>query len=490
MTMTTDGDLRDAIEKGATLAANLSDASVHYIENRREELSQLQWKLMRDQVSGVAEKLVQVGHRVQELTEGMASMKHEHEESCRRMRYETEVLIENAKETGKHDLHTLGERVDAVNNSISSERNRREVAKQNTEQQLQGIRDMLSADRSTRRSELVATNSMLEERWQALLEESRCREAIETRHTSDVNWLSERIESLARSQAEKVQDLCDQVKTVALNVSSSLQDGTRSVLQVQSIAESTQIEVTARIRKLDDRMANYEKKISEIANREVLHYDELQAKTRKLISGLEEFRLEERGRSMGLRQSQAVDEAEELRKGSPLSNTFFTQVSEAEGSSLPPQVQGGPSGSLSMQQPSSQPSVLVEDLGALGNVRNSEMSRSYHRGAAARSVSPPLPLQQFQAHPLTPQQFPQGYTPVAIPSTPGSSQGRSVGAPPQALRPGPRSVSPIFSRSASYNSQQAMVQQPMVSGANLMQPSRQVSVPRQRPEGNPTAPVR
>merc|ERR1719174_1501482 len=150
------------------------------------------------------------------------------------MRHEMECFFEQAKEAANQTVQKLAERVDSLSNTISSERSRREVGKQNTEQQIQGLRDMLAADRSTRRSELQATNSMLEEGRLALQEEAKKKEAIEARQTSDVNWLSERIEALTQTQGEQVQDLCEQLKTVALNVNASLQDWTRSVLQVQS----------------------------------------------------------------------------------------------------------------------------------------------------------------------------------------------------------------------------------------------------------------
>merc|ERR1719197_458961 len=107
------------------------------------------------------------------MSEELSTFKHEHEESCRRMRNETESLLEQTKEALKRDVYLLGERVDGVSNNLNSERSRREVAKQNMEQQIQGLRDMLSADRSTRRSELGATNSLLEEGRLALLEEAK-----------------------------------------------------------------------------------------------------------------------------------------------------------------------------------------------------------------------------------------------------------------------------------------------------------------------------
>merc|ERR1719502_1182764 len=248
-------------------------------------------------------------------------MKHEHEEACRRLRNEMETLVESTKAAAKHDLLQLAERVDAVSANINSERNRREVSKQNTEQQIQGLRDMLSTDRSTRRTELVATHSLVEENRQALLEESKNREAIEARRIADVAWLSERIEALAKSQAEKVQDLCEQVKTVALDVHASLQDGTRSVLQVQSIAESTQIEASSRLKQPEDRILSIDNKIGEIGNREVLHYDELQDKHRRIYARLQDLTLEDRSRGFTTRRVQAEEVGEDLRMMNAVAGT-------------------------------------------------------------------------------------------------------------------------------------------------------------------------
>jgi hypothetical protein len=80
----TDNDLRDTIAKDQTpLCATLTDASIHYIENRREELAQMQWKLIRDQVSGSMAKHAEVTRQVAELAEALSIQKKEAEAACR-----------------------------------------------------------------------------------------------------------------------------------------------------------------------------------------------------------------------------------------------------------------------------------------------------------------------------------------------------------------------------------------------------------------------
>lgn len=51
-TLNSNAQLQEAVVSGLTpLCATLTDASIHYIENRREELAQMQWKLVRDQMT-------------------------------------------------------------------------------------------------------------------------------------------------------------------------------------------------------------------------------------------------------------------------------------------------------------------------------------------------------------------------------------------------------------------------------------------------------
>lgn len=488
--LATDGDLRAVVERGGKLTANLSEASVHYIENRREELSQLQWKVLRDKVSSVSEKIVQVGHKLHELSEDVTTFKHEHEESCRRMRAETQTLIERSKDAYKRDFHQLGERVDAVSNSITSERSRREMSKQSIEQQIQGLRDMLSADRSTRRTELGGTNSMLEEGRLALLEEAKKKEVLEARHTTDVNWLSERIEAVAQAQGEQVQDLCEQLKTVALNVNASLQDGTRSVLQVQSIAESTQIEASSRMKVLEDRIYGYESRIGEIANREVLHYDDLLAKHRKTYAILEDLRLEERGLTktgMSMRRLQS-EELEETRKSLPqspiMSTTMLSEV-EAPGLHAAASVTAPGMGSFG---PTPQQSAWESSAGA--------SVAGPSRGSIARSVSPPMSLRS-SSHAAAQSANSSATAPGMVGSfsaVPGSvpvAFRQASGSTTRSFTAAPRSVSPTpVGRFASY----AGGSSPTVAGIpvagipvtapwNMQQQQRQMSVPRQRPDG-------
>merc|ERR1719387_1926803 len=204
-------------------------------------------------------------------------------------------MVENSKDVARQNLLQLVERVDAVSHLIHSERNIREASKLGIERQIQGVRDVVESDRSARRTEAAATVSLIEEGRQALLEESRSREAFEERHGFDINNLSDRIEALQRSSAEKDQDLSNQLKMVATQCYNAVQENSRTVAQVRSGAESAQIEAGSRLLNLEDRATSLEARVMEEKNWQGQSFDRMHEKYEKLTHAVEQIRLSERG---------------------------------------------------------------------------------------------------------------------------------------------------------------------------------------------------
>merc|ERR1719387_3119837 len=204
-------------------------------------------------------------------------------------------MVENSKDVARQNLLQLVERVDAVSHLIHSERNIREASKLGIERQIQGVRDVVESDRSARRTEAAATVSLIEEGRQALLEESRAREAFEERHGFDINNLSDRIEALQRSSAEKDQDLSNQLKMVATQCYNAVQENSRTVAQVRSGAESAQIEAGSRLLNLEDRATSLEARVMEEKSWQGQSFDRMHEKYEKLTHAVEQIRLSERG---------------------------------------------------------------------------------------------------------------------------------------------------------------------------------------------------
>mmetsp|Transcript_151328 Transcript_151328/g.267082 ORF Transcript_151328/g.267082 Transcript_151328/m.267082 type:complete len:629 (+) Transcript_151328:83-1969(+) len=400
VSLITDGDLRYAVKRGRMpLIANLCEASIHSIEIRREELAQMQWKLLRDQVSGLAEKILSVGHRVQELSEAINGLKKEREADVDRAKNQLNALVDSAKDAAQQSFMQIAERVDAVAHSVAIERNNREATKQGTENMIQSLRDQITADRSTRRSEQAAMSSQVDEVQKTILQELKARESFEARHRNDINWLSDRIEALSATQVEKHQDLSDQWKTHMGQAQTQEQDYARQVVQVQTDAESAKIESLSRFKRLEDRAATIEQRLAEIAGREANHFDELQSKHHKIRTSLEQLRLEDRGRGLEMRRRAALNNGlEDLQEEKDASSSDIMASTSTQG----------------LRLETSSPASFSAEV----NTR-----RSLGGGAASslplqsRSPSPPMPMRM--------ENVPAAYPNVA-PGTPMVSPGSSV----------------------------------------------------------------
>merc|ERR1719326_1589288 len=82
-----DGEILDAIDQGKTpLQATLSDHAVHDFEQRREELAQMQWKVMRDQLSNLTASLQGIQSQTQDLRDQFEVYKREQRQNMDRMK--------------------------------------------------------------------------------------------------------------------------------------------------------------------------------------------------------------------------------------------------------------------------------------------------------------------------------------------------------------------------------------------------------------------
>jgi len=310
--LSTDVDIYNAVTGGLTpLCATLTDASIHYIENRREELAQMQWKLIRDQVTGATAKVADLNRRVQEMSEGVATGSREVVSAAERLRSELLGTVEGAREGARGDLLQLSERVNAVSQLVAKERNVREVSNQGLEKQIQGLRDAMESDRSVRRQEAAATCSQIEDVRQGVELESRAREAFEDRQSMDSIKASERMDEMQSQRNDDAQDYSHQLKKASLEADQMVQAQGRLMMQMRSEMDSSFVNSTARLQQLEDRCATHEGRLGENTSRQMQSVERLSERIEKLSQSVEQVRLGERtqGASM-LEQSGRIDKLE------------------------------------------------------------------------------------------------------------------------------------------------------------------------------------
>lgn len=297
----TDRDLNDAILRGQVpLVATLSDSSIHFIENRREELAQMQWKLMRDQVAGTSGKVAELHRTIAEMKEFVETHKKECQAAADRLRLELLGAVENGREVSKGDLMQLAERVNAVSHLLAKERSMRDVATQGVEKQVQGVRDALEADKTLRRKELGTMSSLVDDCKKTLEADARSRERFEDRYAQDTHKLNDRLEGMSQLQAEENQDLAQLSAKMRHEVDQSLQACSRQVSLSNNEMEQVASEARANVKTIEDRLGNLEARHSEAVSRQTAKFDLINGRSDKVAQALDQARMGERRQGAGI----------------------------------------------------------------------------------------------------------------------------------------------------------------------------------------------
>merc|ERR1719359_100138 len=106
--LSTDMQVQDAIAQGLTpLCATLPDKSLHHLENRREELAQMQWKLVRDQMTQSNNQVTQLTRQLTEVQFQVQALNRESQNGFERVREEIHKTMENERNTTKAELQPV-----------------------------------------------------------------------------------------------------------------------------------------------------------------------------------------------------------------------------------------------------------------------------------------------------------------------------------------------------------------------------------------------
>jgi len=128
-TLSSDAQVADAITKGhVPLYAALTDQAIHFIENRREELAQMQWKLVRDQMTAASGKMAALQRQVTEMQKDFEQFKQESTSVIDRVHKEALRAVESERDVAQCEVRQLSERVSAVAQLLAGERQKRDVA--------------------------------------------------------------------------------------------------------------------------------------------------------------------------------------------------------------------------------------------------------------------------------------------------------------------------------------------------------------------------
>eukprot|EP00811_Abedinium_folium_P029221 NODE_4582_length_1873_cov_7.302978.p1 GENE.NODE_4582_length_1873_cov_7.302978~~NODE_4582_length_1873_cov_7.302978.p1 ORF type:complete len:402 (+),score=144.91 NODE_4582_length_1873_cov_7.302978:166-1371(+) len=271
-TLSTDGDLWRVVMLGQTpIVATLSATSVHFIENRREELAHMQWKVLRDEFSGLSERLSVMGRQADELAETITWHRREQEASNDRVRSDVTAFVERAKSDLKQAVKPLGERLEAMQQIVQTERRAREMTQSSLEEQLGAVCNSIEEDRVAHQRDQTQIASLVKNYGFAVSDEVAARMHFEGRQNRAMDRMHDRIEAALRSNALHLEDLGSEIQRLGRNVAREIDTHSDQVarhsvttdacmedlvgLEMQFEERLTEVEILSGARPLEDRDA-------------------------------------------------------------------------------------------------------------------------------------------------------------------------------------------------------------------------------------------
>lgn len=195
----TDQQLESAISgQRLPLQAGLSDASVHLIENRREELAQMQWKVIRDKMQSYSADLLQLTRQMSDLQQQFEMQGKEHDSKLEVFRGDVNKQMAQGRSSLEATMVSLSERVQSFTNLVNGEKNKREHASKALENQLQELRKVLDQERHERLQEASRHVEMLKECKVKCEAQQRALEAAEQQRSADMQSLKVELARAAR----------------------------------------------------------------------------------------------------------------------------------------------------------------------------------------------------------------------------------------------------------------------------------------------------
>lgn len=289
--LATDQGLVDAISGGQTpLKATLTDASIHYIENRRHELAEMQWKLMRDEQAGATDKIQKLSHQVSELKQELQTYREDQAKLLRRIQTDLERSLVNEREVAHSENKQLAERANAIAQLVSGEANKREANISGLEKSIDIVRHMFDTERQSHGQDLNTYTNAIQDAKGAVEDEKTARQAFEERHMFDIQRLAERIDAAQSHFSSLLQDQVTSFKKSAEECNSALVQQNKLVVRTRGDTDQQLTDTIARINDFDTRCLAMETRMAEAAARQAAMLEQVMQRHESVAQGLESVR--------------------------------------------------------------------------------------------------------------------------------------------------------------------------------------------------------
>jgi len=232
-TLSTDAQLHDALAQGLIpLCATLTDASIHYIENRREELAQMQWKLVRDQMTVANGKM-----------SALARQGNDTKGQLEKFRQETTNAIERGQ---KETLWSI----------------------ESVQKQLDNVSDTLETERGARRQDVAMHMSIIQDLRGKLDAERVAREELKDQHAFEIRSLVEKADAFQKHVTDMLRDQHMGVAKTVDGLHKQFQGNVRLLNQLRADVDQTQQETKTHFVEIEEGCSGLETRIADMSKKQ------------------------------------------------------------------------------------------------------------------------------------------------------------------------------------------------------------------------------
>eukprot|EP00928_Gymnodinium_smaydae_P056571 TRINITY_DN3993_c0_g2_i1.p1 TRINITY_DN3993_c0_g2~~TRINITY_DN3993_c0_g2_i1.p1 ORF type:complete len:688 (-),score=174.96 TRINITY_DN3993_c0_g2_i1:210-2198(-) len=288
-----DAELRRALRAGQTpLSATLSEASIHYLENRREELAQMQWKLVRDQQTQMMAKISALARQLSTVESGCQAEGKNRDKQMIELRSECFDAIEMLRDGMRADCKQLDERIAGVGHVISAERTMREAAQTRAAGDLQSLRDIVEQNQKHASEGANLCCDKMDELRAHVDKLRACREAADEQHRVRIEEAKDRSEEVASRFQQLDAYFGRAFEKAATDVHSAVESHAQTLQRARNELDARQRKSEAQLVLLEERQSSLESRMEESGSWNAGTLERLGQRSERLNQAVELARLE------------------------------------------------------------------------------------------------------------------------------------------------------------------------------------------------------
>eukprot|EP00746_Dinoflagellata_sp_MGD_P005288 gnl/MRDRNA2_/MRDRNA2_110243_c0_seq1.p1 gnl/MRDRNA2_/MRDRNA2_110243_c0~~gnl/MRDRNA2_/MRDRNA2_110243_c0_seq1.p1 ORF type:complete len:594 (+),score=113.69 gnl/MRDRNA2_/MRDRNA2_110243_c0_seq1:86-1867(+) len=183
----TDADLEQACNAGRMpLQALLSDTAIHDLEVKRDEITKMQWRVVREQFTAVNKAINSMNGQMTDLKGIINQQKIEIQLLEERCRAEALGMITNEKAERNDDIKKTSSRVEELARAIAAEQSARELVTMQQKQQIDSLKIALEGAKEKAEQDVNKVREGLDNVKQGLSSEVRTLEYVFTNKITEL----------------------------------------------------------------------------------------------------------------------------------------------------------------------------------------------------------------------------------------------------------------------------------------------------------------